>query len=264
MRNLTLITLRYLCASVLFIGTCHATEQEPVVQPETSSDETENQSKYKPAGNRALLPSETLAIKQQLAAEEAANAQENPVESAVGKVQAGIKLFPSTTPKASYYYYTTHTGALHQPMALWDFGSTVELEDGSLWSISSSDSYKTLNWLTTDIVIVTPNHEWFSIYNYCLVNQNTGVTVRANLSKYLDPYFHTSYNYRIIAIDDILQQVWLSDGSVWSIVFGDYSTRWQLNDTVIIGINDGWLSSSRPNILINANILHHVRANCIY
>jgi hypothetical protein len=161
------------------------------------------------------------------------------------------------------YYVTTHPGAIHWPIALGLFGEKVELEDGSIWSVSSSDSYKTLNWLISDHLVITPNHDWFSIYAFRIHNQNTGISVAANLTLYLNPAFHSVYNHRVISYDDILKMIWLEDGSVWSVSSYDYSPKWQVGDTVFIGINDGWLSSSRPNILINANLLHYVRANCL-
>ena len=47
----------------------------------------------------------------------------------------------------------------------------------------------------------------------------------------------------------------LSDGSLWklsTVESSEYST-WLYNDTIIIGINDGWFMGTYPNLLINVN-----------
>lgn len=259
----------YILGVLLLTGQCVvATEivpAKPDVQKIAEPAKTE-ESKHVPAGTRAMLPSEYIANKVRLAAE-TASVEEEPKTSLEDIVkpnsQASIDQLISHGSKAGIYF-TTHVGAYHCPIAIHTTGydHKIELEDNSVWSVSPDDTYKLYNWLATDVVVITPNHSWLSIYDYCIVNQNTGTYVQANLALFLNPLFHTSFNHRIVAIDDVLQMVWLQDGSRWSITSLDYSTRWQINDTIIIGVNDGWLSATRPNILINANILHSVRANC--
>lgn len=156
-------------------------------------------------------------------------------------------------------YYTSHPGAYHFPVLL---GDVVELEDGSKWTVNPSQSLLTLTWYSTDVILIMPNHSWTSSYEYALVNQRTGDYVEATITLFLHPLYHSVYNHRIVAIDDHLQWIWLEDGSIWSVLWVDYSTAWQINDTVIIGHNDGLWSSSKPNILINANLKHYVRATC--
>ena len=159
-------------------------------------------------------------------------------------------------------YYTTHNGAFHHPyLVAWD-GSSVELADGSIWSVSSDDRWATLNWLTGDIIVIIPNHNLFSVYEYKLVNINTGVNVKVNLS--LGPIYNGVYTHWIVAVDQLFGDVVLEDGSRWKMSSWDSSitSKWFLNDTIIIGINDGWLSSSNPNMLINVNTNSHANGYC--
>lgn len=158
-------------------------------------------------------------------------------------------------------YSTLHLGQYHNAVAVGILGESLELEDGSIWSISSSDSYKTLNWLTTDVILIKPNHSWFSVYDYVLENQNTGATVRANLS--LTPILFGHNSHWIISI--LGNEVTLEDGSIWYIPSYDMSQvrNYRLNDHIIVGTNDSWWTSgSYPNILINANEDNYVNASC--
>ncbi|EFB42636.1 MULTISPECIES: hypothetical protein [Parachlamydia] len=159
-------------------------------------------------------------------------------------------------------YYTTHQGVYQRPYLVAYDGGSVELYDGSIWTVCSYDRYKTLNWLTSDSIIVTPNSNFFSIYDYCLVNLNTNVTVQVNL--FAGPLYNGIYTYYITGIDYVNDLVYLNDGSSWGISVFDSSTsaKWFLNDTVILGVNNDPLSI-RPNILINVNMLNYVRATCL-
>ncbi len=161
-------------------------------------------------------------------------------------------------------YYTSHEGAMHHPIAVSLLGETVELEDGSIWSVSSGDRHKTLDWMTGDVIIIIPNHSWFSSYDYRLVNLNTGAKVKVNLS--LGPIYNGIYTHWILAIDYNNREICLEDGSVWKMSWWDSSivNQWLPNDTVIIGINDGWFSGGNPNMLINVNMNDAAIGDCIY
>lgn len=287
MHKFSHIAMRYLCGALFISGSFNLNAEEMTSSPETetlestqvmdinqeqnqeqASDQSDKADKYLQAGERALSPSEHLAFKKHLAAERSLGIQKTeqdhaPLPGLNNNMHSPLSGLLNTKAAVFSTYYTTHPGAFHQPFLVTAFGESVQLEDGSIWSVNPNDSYKTLNWLTSDIIWITPNSSWFSSYNYCLVNQNTGVAVEVNLSLFLNPVSHSFYNHRIIAIDDYRAMIWLEDGSVWSVYSMDYSSRWQLNDTVIIGINDGWFADTRPNILINANITHYVRAACI-
>lgn len=154
-------------------------------------------------------------------------------------------------------FYTSHAGAFHRAYSVGIYGDPIELEDGSVWSVYSRDAYKTLNWLPSDLIVITPNRSWFSTYGYRLTNQYTGVSVEANLT--LGPIYNAPCTHWIVGVDYYTNVVYLEDGTVWNMSYFSESTvrKWVVNDTVIIGINDGWLSSSNPNILINVNMLNH-------
>lgn len=158
-------------------------------------------------------------------------------------------------------YYTSHQGAMHRPIAVTVLGDIVTLEDGSEWIVKYSHRYKTLDWLASDSILVLPNHAWFSSYYFRLVNQMTGADIEVNLLK--GPIYNGVYTHWIIAIDYLNCELCLEDGSIWKISSGDYSTmkKWLVNDTIILGINDSWLSS-KPNILLNVNMLNYVSGIC--
>lgn len=164
--------------------------------------------------------------------------------------------FESKLPK-SVVYFTTHHGVYSYPDLVTFNGDTVYLSNGTTWMVSLFDSYKTLNWLTSDSIIVMPNPDAFSIYDYCLVNLNTGAQVQVNL-------ISATKLYMITAIDRINDIVYLSDGSSWGVSIFDSSRlyNWYVGDAVILGINNDPLSI-RPNILINPHTLNYVCTTCL-
>lgn len=273
-------TLSYLCGVMFLTAFCGLQADDPITQPQSQAEET----KHAPAGTRALLHSEYVAYKERLAAEEQdaiqeAEEEDQTLEDAVESEECDeeeVTILPITTNASMTVLKDTlkkssnkagvnfgiHHGVFQQPLQVRDFGLTVELTDNSIWSVSPDDSYKTLNWLTSDIITIYRNDKWLSVYDYCLYNENTGVKVQVNLREYLTIKFHSKYNYHIIAIDDKSRSIYLNDGSVWAVDDSDYNPKWALFDTVIIGVNNSFFSFS-PNILINANILHSVRATCI-
>lgn len=153
-------------------------------------------------------------------------------------------------------FYTSHPGAFHRPYQIGIYGESIEFDDGSVWTVSPRDSYITLNWLLSDLLVVTPNHSWISSYNYRITNQNTGTSVCVDLT--LGPIYNAPYTHWIIGIDYYNNIVYLEDGTVWYMSLYDSCKikNWIINDTVIIGINDSWLTT-KPNILINVNMLNH-------
>jgi len=111
-------------------------------------------------------------------------------------------------------------------------------------------------------LVITPNHAWFSVYDYVITNQNTGVAVQVNLV--VGPLYNAVYRHYIVAIDYVLDHVVLDDGSVWTMTDFTVMNQWVPGDTVIVGVNDGWFSSSYPNILINVNTLSYARGICVF
>lgn len=206
--------------------------QEPVVE--------EN---HIPVGQRA----ESSEVR---AADEQARAEKAKVAS---KAMTSAK---SMGAKSASVHYTTHPGAYHNAYSISIYGA-ISLEDGSLWVVPPSDVYITLSWLPSDLLVITPNHSWFSAYNFKITNQNTGEAVLANLN--LGPLYNGLYTRWIVAIDYYYNSVYLNDGSVWNMSSfdSDVVSKWLVNDTMIIGVNDGFFSYSNPNILINVNMLNY-------
>lgn len=230
MRNLT----KALCGVLLLTGSLFATE---------------NEIQRIPVGDREMSSAERLAHQEtRLKQMEENQDAEKPAE----------RLAKAAT------YISTHVGAYQYPYQVaWD-GSTVELTDRSIWSVSSDDRWSTLDWLTGDTIIIVPNTNPFSIYSYRLINLNTGANVKVNLA--LGPIYNGIYTKWIVAIDTYYGEIMLQDGSFWKMSSWDslITNNWYINDTVIIGINNGWLSGSNPNILININRTNYAIGYCVY
>ena len=148
----------------------------------------------------------------------------------------------------------------HKLNAVTNYGDCIEFEDGSNWKIASHDASKILSWRRDDPLVVTPNHSWFSPFNYCITNQATGAFVKANL--FLAPISFGPFTHWVVAFDKYSGHLFLEDGSSWKIRPSDWYLfdDWKINDFIILGYNDSWLSS-HEYILINVNMNHHIQAN---
>lgn len=177
-------------------------------------------------------------------------------EKLAAKYQAGPAKSLSVT-------YSSHMGAFHNPVMITPLGDLIETEDGARWVVYPNDRFKTYNWLTSDSLKITPNRAWFTTYAYRITNINTSESIQVNLVD--RPIYNGVYTYYIIGIDYTQQQICLNDGSIWNLSGYDYNMfkSWIINDTVILGHNDGWFSSSRPNILINCDTETYVDGRCI-
>ncbi|MFV0340285.1 MAG: hypothetical protein ACK5MA_06640 [Parachlamydiaceae bacterium] len=232
-------------ASLMFVSSARAEEtQEEHIKP----------------GVRAATHTEWLAMQQEKEDKEDAAKKEQSEEEAAADESAA----KSIGKDASAVYYATYPGIFYSPVTLSYMGDYVTLNDGSGWTISSSDSYKTMNWLTSDLLVITPNHSFLSSYMFKMTNQNTGVSVKCNLT--VGPIYNGIYTHWIVGINYFTQDIYLENGSIWNVSGLDSSifSQWLINDTIILGVNDGYFSTSRPYILINVNTLTHVRANCAY
>lgn len=250
-------------ASKVFILTCFAGAalfaddgQEPTEQP------------HVPVGERAISHADHVRMLEERAllvreGQEAETSDEEQQEAVFAFSEEESSEDGKVVQKAALYV-STHEGAFHRPIAVSLLGDTVELEDGSIWVVSSDHRYRTLDWMTSDVIVITPNHDWFSSYNYRLININTGASVKVNLA--LGPIYNGYFTHWIIAIDYLNRDICLEDGSVWKISSVDSSAmnKWLPNDTVIMGINDGWYSGSNPNILINVNVNNYAIGKCIF
>lgn len=185
--------------------------------------------------------------------------------SSADRTQVAISSeYPDAAIFSSDVFYTTHNGAYHNPLSVTSLGGVVHLEDGSVWNIADGDHYKTLNWYTNDLIVLTPNHDWFTTELFRMTNQSTNVSVRCNMA--LGPIYHGLYTHWIVGINYYTQEIHLEDGSIWQVTGFDSSifSKWLLNDTIVIGVNDGYLNTTKPNILIDVNTLTFVRAICIW
>lgn len=216
----------------------------------------EDTAEHIPVGTRAKPKAELIAHKAACAEMVAKNLGEDgntlPTSKANLKSVASRAVAKSV---AKGIFHTAHPGAYHRAISLTPI--SIELEDGSIWLFHPSDSYITASWFPTDLIVITPNHSIFSSYDYRLTNQNTGTSVVVNLS--MGPIYNAPFTHWIQAIDYYNNTLYLDDGSIWNMSSFDNGIvgQWLLNDTVIIGVNDGWLSSGRPNILINVNMLNY-------
>lgn len=224
---------------------------------ETASEEEEHIG----VGTRAMSHSDYVKHQEERASKD----QEEPEKLGLTE-EPSLKLVEKSIDQKNIVpkkvFYTSHEGAYHRPIAVTIFGEQVTLEDGSVWTVSSWDQWKTLDWLTTDTILVMQNKWLFSSYKFMLVNQNTGKEVECNLT--LGPIYSGAYTHWIIAIDYLNCEVILEDGSIWQVDPFDYTVmkKWMINDTLIIGINES-SCVYHPNILINVNMLNYSCGICI-
>lgn len=239
-----------------------------LVVASTLFGEESNEKNHVPVGSRVVSLQEQVAQQENRAKLSSMNLHDDePVAiQPLSQVKVTAEDTTSSDERVTNHsmFYTSHPGAFHRPYYISAFGDTIEFEDGSIWMVYSGDAYKLMNWLPNDPIVITSNHSWFSSYNFRLTNQNTGASVEANLT--LGPIYNGLYTHWIVAIDYYYDIVYLEDGTVWNMSYLDDSIvrKWVVNDTVIIGINDSWLSSSKPNILINVNMLNYATGIVAY
>jgi hypothetical protein len=206
-------------------------------------------------GSRPLTPETQAMWDQQKNAEWAKKEESNPGFSGRSLEQA-LGAYQRTN--IPFYGYNS-SFSTHWINTISAYGDTIEIEDGSWWKISSSDSYTALSWRPGDQVSITPNSGWFSSYTYCLTNRNTGSYVKANLN--VGPVAYGANSHWINSIDYLTGHVFLENGTCWCISNNDsYIFReWAPNDCIIIGLNDSWFTSY-DHILINVNMNTFLRA----
>lgn len=270
MNKISFMALRFISGVMLLTASLPAEELSEAVQPIQEVTEVQIQEPLKnpsdrlPVGTRKVSVEESNAIleEQVLAKKTGEFKNFSEKQNKPHKEGSFSDLKKALAAKASSeflpYGSTYHAGVLHHPFAVFDFGTRVQLEDGSIWIVHPGDTYKTLNWLTSDLVLITANHSWNAGDRYMLNNENTGVSVRVNLEE--RPIY---FPHWIIAIDLNTTRVQIEDGTIWDMSTDDrYIVRnWRINENVIIGINNGWLSQWRPNILINVETLDHARCS---
>lgn len=130
----------------------------------------------------------------------------------------------------------------------------VELEDKSQWKVAEHDVYKTLRWVSGDMIAIYPDCAWFPSGEYCIVNRRTGDSAEAILIR--SAVHNGPYTKYIYGVDHYHNFVMLTDGSRWVVNPRDHARfgKWLVSDMIIIGMNDRyWSSRSYPAMLINVN-----------
>jgi hypothetical protein len=181
------------------------------------------------------------------------------IENTIGNFTLGVGQSAHPFQLARGYPPVFYSSGAHCVASVSVFGDRLEIEDGSVWKISSYDARKAVNWRTQDAVLITQNHSWFSKYNYRIINQLTGSILEANL--FLGPIKDGAYTRYIVSIDSVCSDIYLNDRTRWHVsnLDADRFYGWTTNDTVIIGYNSGWDSNSE-GLLINVNKNRHIRA----
>lgn len=156
-------------------------------------------------------------------------------------------LHPASYQASSFFYSYEHGCVM------------IELTDGSTWFVDPSEYNAITNWVTTDFVIITENHAWWSPFAFRLTNKRTGQSVGINIDLGpIAPIYACYHTHWIVDIDYYNNIVFLEDGSIWYMSTMDRNTvnQWIAGDIVIIGVNDGWLFAYNPNMLINVAMLN--------
>lgn len=163
-------------------------------------------------------------------------------------------------------------GTLHTSVSFSEWGDEIILEDGSKWEVNKEDTYKVMHWSSIDQVVITPNDDFFSKYDgswnakyiFRMVNVNKQISVAVRMKTFLALPFHTVYNHRLATYSDYERILWLEDGSAWKVDSWDFDIckQWAIGHTLVIGVNDGFLASWSPSILICADRNEFVRCKC--
>lgn len=164
--------------------------------------------------------------------------------------------------EASVSYRTVHPGAYHYIKSVTPNLDKIEINDESVWSTFPGDRHKMEGWLPSHDLVFVQQQEEFASYRFKVINTSlNNAKVQVNLI--LGPKYSGNYTYWIIGLDINNRKIVLCDNSVWDMSRFDKKVfdKWKINQTIIIGVNDGTLTSFNPNILINVETLSYVRAS---
>lgn len=201
--------------------------------------QAEQQASNIAVGSRILSEQERAELS--LQREQAAMLEQN---------EAPVKKTASITKNFFERYYA----AFHRPIAAAYNGSTLELSDGSVWTLKYfSDWAVVLSWLPRDSIVIEQNG--YSSLEYTLTNQTTNQTVNASLT--LGPLYQGNHTHWVVSKDTLWGTIQLEDGSKWEPYFSSDVKNWLPNDTVIMGVYDSF--GSYNTIMINVNLLDCVR-----
>lgn len=158
-------------------------------------------------------------------------------------------------PKGVFFkeIYQLHYAAFHRPVSIAYDGSTLELEDGSIWSIKYSiDRLLALGWSSRDSIVI---EQWDAYgVEYKILNQTRDEYAIA--TPILGPLYTGTHSHWIKSIDSF-GTIKLEDGSEWDTFSKSEIAMWLPNDTVIVGAyRTGY---DYNTILINVNLLSYAR-----
>ena len=154
--------------------------------------------------------------------------------------------------------YTTH-----QIFSISFDNKAVELEDGSIYTLGAAGASAVKTWAPGDLVVLRDNMTLFSSYSFTL--ENLVVLNSANVNLSLGPIYSGAYTLYVVAINDLLGDVYLNDGSIWHLKGWTTSLSWAVNDTVIIGANSGVFGvPTYPHIMINVNLNKYIPVQLVY
>ncbi len=137
----------------------------------------------------------------------------------------------------------------------------IELQDGSIWHFNPKQAMEASRWGVQDRLIIEENNYVFSSqdYPYRVTNVSRGRYLEAVLK--FGPFETSQYRRTIDGIDHSHGQVFLSDGSTWSVEKGQGKIfdQWKVGHTIIVGINNTWWTDY-STLLINVDKASYAHA----
>ena len=242
-------------ATLLFFNGCLIADEVAQENPEASIEE------HVPVRSREMDPEKREQIQRSRTTQSDEEA-DLPVKNASHRVNSSKSEFmfaprqmtdlKFTLAAANYGQYSFPINC-HWLTSVADTGRSFELEDGSHWEVSPTDSYILRNWRREDSLVITPNSSWLSAYDYYVTNKSNNSYVKANL--FVGPLAFGPYSHWIVDIDYFGGHVYLENQMVWCISPQDSSVLkdWAVNDHIIFGLYDSWFSPY-DHILINVNM----------
>lgn len=160
----------------------------------------------------------------------------------------------------TFVNYIKHPGALHKIQQINLDDRFVDLDDGSRWSISRTDTIK--GWDRSKNLVVTQNHAGFSTSRYALANVDLKLAVPASLVREPTPSKDAIY---VKAVDRVNDMIMTNDGKNWIVHSSDRGALSKIseNDRIVIGANTGDNKDKSPYLLIDTSSNHFVRAHPI-
>lgn len=193
--------------------------------------------------------------------------RENQYNSNLAYIQHG---FSTSHPGGIHHLLTFNPGSqqvfpfLNKSInEILSMGTTITLDDGSVWSLWPAHSAMAKTWLSTDQIAITRRYG-FDGCSHSLQNLTLGSDIPVNLSLFLRPDCHTALNRRILTCDPLNNTLVLDDLSEWSL--GRFAYLYQINDwrpedTIIICLN-GDMFPKLVNVLLNCRLNLSVEALC--